>query len=168
MTVAREAFLAGMRGVAHSVAIVTTDGPAGRHGATVTSFCSVSADPPSLLVCLRTGSRIAAAVKANERFCINVLRASAVALAERFAGRSAADDGDRFTGVELRGGHGPPPVLGDAAVAFHCTLAEALTSGSHVIVVGHVMEVQSAETQPLAYLDGRYASVQRHPHPAIS
>jgi flavin reductase (DIM6/NTAB) family NADH-FMN oxidoreductase RutF len=50
MTVARDPFIRAMRGVANSVAIVTTDGVAGRHGATVSAFCSVSADPPSVLV----------------------------------------------------------------------------------------------------------------------
>ena len=58
---ARDAYVHAMRRVASSVAVVTTDGPAGCHGATVSAFSSVSADPPTILVCLRGGSRIAAA-----------------------------------------------------------------------------------------------------------
>ena len=54
----REEFIEALRGVASSVSVVTTDGAAGRHGATVSAFCSVSADPPTLLVCLRGQSRI--------------------------------------------------------------------------------------------------------------
>ena len=54
----RDNFLQAMRRVASSVTVVTTDGPHGRHGATVSAFCSVSADPPSVLICLRADSRI--------------------------------------------------------------------------------------------------------------
>jgi flavin reductase (DIM6/NTAB) family NADH-FMN oxidoreductase RutF len=168
VSVDRRAFLNGMRGVAHSVAIVTTDGTAGRHGATVTSFCSVSADPPTLLVCLHAGSRIAETVKANRTFCVNVLRESAVRLAERFAGRTAGQSSDRFDGVMIHSDAGVAPILADAAVAFHCVLAEALTSGSHVIAVGSVESVHTADEAPLTYVDGAYASVRRHSAPSAN
>lgn len=55
----RDDFIAAMRQIASTVAVVTTAGPGGKHGATVSSFCSVSADPPTMLVCLHGASRIA-------------------------------------------------------------------------------------------------------------
>ena len=58
----RTAFIHAMRGVAASVTVVTTNGKAGRRGATVSAFCSVSADPPTILVCLNKSSGIADAV----------------------------------------------------------------------------------------------------------
>ena len=64
----RQDFINAMRTVASSVSVVTTDGPVGRHGATVSAFCSVSADPPTLLVCLNSGSRIARTVAENGQF----------------------------------------------------------------------------------------------------
>jgi flavin reductase (DIM6/NTAB) family NADH-FMN oxidoreductase RutF len=158
----RSAFLAALRGVAHSVAVVTTDGATGRHGATVTSFCSVSADPPSLLVCLRADSRIARAVTVHGVYCVNVLRDSANALAERFAGRGSSP-ADRFDGVELQPGGAGPPVLAAASCAFSCRLSEAVRAGSHVIAIGLVLEVRACDEPPLAYLDGRYASLTHHP-----
>lgn len=42
----REECIEALRDVASSVSVVATDGAAGRHGATVSAFCSVSADPP--------------------------------------------------------------------------------------------------------------------------
>ena len=48
-----------MRQVAATVTVVTTDGPAGQAGATVSAFSSLSADPPSVLVCLKADTRIA-------------------------------------------------------------------------------------------------------------
>ncbi len=159
MTVPRHEFLQAMRRVANSVAIVTTDGAAGRHGATVSSFCSVSADPPSLLACLRADSRIARAVSGNGEFCVNVLEHSAHELAERFAGRADRQLADRFTQVAIVTGAGRPAVLAAATAAFCCRLVDTLASGSHLVVIGEVVEVRAAGGRPLAYLDGGYASV---------
>ena len=163
VSVVRDAFVGAMRGVANSVTIVTTDRTAGRHGATVSAFCSVSADPPSVLVCLRADSRIAQVVAANGTFCVNVLRDSAAALAERFAGRGPGRDTDRFAGIEVVAGPGSAPVLAASTSAFCCRLRETLASGTHLIAVGDVVEVRGVTGRPLAYLDGRYATLSRHP-----
>ena len=50
----RQRFLNGMGLAACTVNVVTTDGPAGRHGVTVSAMSSVSADmdQPTLLVCI--------------------------------------------------------------------------------------------------------------------
>ena len=73
MTSPRDAFITAMRQVAATVTVVTTDGPAGQSGATVSAFTSLSADPPSVLVCLKADSRIAKAVRDNGVFCVNIL-----------------------------------------------------------------------------------------------
>ena len=70
----RNAFIHAMRGVAASVMVVTTNGKAGRRGATVSAFCSVSADPQTILVCLNKSSEIADAVAENSLFNVNILR----------------------------------------------------------------------------------------------
>ncbi len=166
MTATREAFLGAMRRVAHSVAVVTTDGPAGRHGATVSSFCSVSADPPTVLVCLRRDSRIARTVQRNGAFCVNVLSDSARSLAERFAGLPGADAAERFDGVPLAGAAAGQPVLADAVSALGCRLADAVDSGSHLVLFGLVLEASAGEARPLTYLAGRYGSVTARTPPS--
>ena len=52
MTKLRNEFISCMRNLVSSVTVVTTDGKTGRHGATVSSFASVTADPPILSICL--------------------------------------------------------------------------------------------------------------------
>src|SRR6056297_3656043 len=90
MSTHRQNFIDAMRQVASTVTVVTTDGPAGQAGATVSAFSSLSADPPSVLVCLKDDSRIAKAVRENGVFCVNVLPEDAVKTAQSFAG--AYDD----------------------------------------------------------------------------
>ncbi|MBS0374375.1 MAG: flavin reductase family protein [Proteobacteria bacterium] len=152
-----------MRRVAHSVTVATTDGPAGRHGATVSSFCSVSADPPLVLVCLRAESRIAATVRANGAFCVNVLHETGAPLAERFAGRPDAA-ADRLDGIDAARGAGGAPVLADAVAAFSCRVAEVTCAGTHLVVVGEVLAVAAGEAAPLLYVDGDYAAARGRPH----
>ncbi|MGH8336770.1 MAG: flavin reductase family protein, partial [Gammaproteobacteria bacterium] len=163
MMLDREEFLRGMRRVANSVTVVTTGGPCGRHGATVSAFCSVSADPPSVLVCLHGSSRIAAMVRHNGTFCVNVLNESAKSIADRFAGRTGLPCQDRFSGLRLVTSRHPSPILGLAATAFSCDIAESMQHGTHLIVVGRVVAVANTEANPLTYLNGRYSAISE-PH----
>lgn len=154
----RDAFVRAMRRVASSVAIVTTDGTAGCHGATVSAFSSVSADPPLVLVCLRSGSRIAEAVAANGALCVNVLPQDRPDLANRFAGRDDHRISDRFQGVALTGTPGAAPQI-DGATVFAGVVDQAVTVGSHSIFICRVQSVRQGRAAPLTYLDGAYHNV---------
>ena len=153
--VSRDLFIKGMRQVASSVAVVTTNGTAGRHGATVSAFSSVSADPPQLLVCLRSASRIAGAVSANGVFCLNILSHAHPHVAERFSGNHDQQVSDRFDGIDFRQEGEEWVVLRDAN-AFGCSVADRLVSGTHTIFIGQVQKIQTSSHQPLTYLQGRY------------
>lgn len=154
----RAAFVRSMRRVASSVAVVTTDGSAGCHGATVSAFSSVSADPPMILVCLLSGSRIAEAVAANGNLCINVLPQDRPDLANRFAGRDDHLVQDRFSGVDYYGVRGAAPQI-DGATIFSGLVEQIIPAGSHSIVICHVQSVRDGCAAPLAYLDGSYHCV---------
>lgn len=159
--VPRQDFISAMRCVASSVTVVTTDGEAGRHGATVSAFSSVSADPPTVLICLFAESRIAQAVTANGRFCVNVLRETCADIATRFAGGQDSDIADRFDGIDCFGEPGMAPMI-TAATAFRCTVQQQMRSGSHLIITGHVTEVWTGDAAPLAYREGTYHRVVPH------
>lgn len=156
--VRRDRFISAMRQVAASVTVVTTDGDAGRCGATVSAFSSVSADPPTVLVCLYAESRIAAKVTENRRFCVNVLPEDSAEIADRFAGRHDSWVDDRFDGIDCRDA-GAPHITG--ATGFQCDVQQAVRSGSHLIVIGHVRDVQDGDSAPLTYRDGAYHRVVR-------
>ncbi|WP_300550859.1 flavin reductase family protein [Roseovarius sp.] len=154
----RDRFINAMRRVVASVTVVTTDGPAGRFGATVSAFSSVSADPPSVLICLNAASRIARAVQQNGRFCVNVLPETGPEIADRFAGRDDDWITDRFSGVNTFGLPGTAPLI-DGATGFSCELQQCMTSGSHLILIGNVHGVLDAGARPLAWREGGYHRV---------
>lgn len=151
----RQAFLTGMRQVATSVTVVTTDGPAGRHGATVSAFTSVSADPPTVLVCLRSNSRICSAISRNRVFTVSVLPEHKRELARTFAKQLDDFVVDRFDGVDVDVFPGLAPGIHGAS-NFACTIIHLLEQHSHTIAVGHVAHVAALRQAPLIYHDGEY------------
>ena len=64
--VTKDAFRNAMSVLASAVNVVTTDGPAGRAGFTATAVCSVSDEPPSLLVCLNRSASVYDIFQAND------------------------------------------------------------------------------------------------------
>lgn len=148
-----------MRNVAGTVAIVTTDGPSGRVGATVTAFCSLCVDPPTILTCLRSNSRIAQAVDRNGIFALNVIPDDAGILARTFSGEFDTIRPDRFEGIRLIERPGVAPTL-DGALCFICRVVRREQQDSHSIFIGRVDEVQSKEVAPLIYHNGSYCCVR--------
>lgn len=148
----RDSFLSAMSNVANSVTVVTTDGDGGKHGATVSSFCSVSADPPTLLVCLNRQGKTCEAVAKNGLFCVNVLPESARDLAVVFAGQTGDEIIDKFSNEKWATSGNGAPVL-EEVTAFLCTVTEAVESTSHIIFIGEVTHMQEGQEPPLIYLN---------------
>src|SRR5689334_821645 len=121
-----------------AVNVVTTDGPAGRGGFTASAVCSVTDDPPTLLVCVNRGSNSGAAVKANGVLCVNTLAAGHQELSSVFAGATKCSMEDRF----LSGNWGTlatgAPVLQDAVVAFDCRIVDMVEKGTHTVLFAEI------------------------------
>ena len=158
MSTPREAFIEAMRQVAATVTVVTTDGPAGQAGATVSAFTSLSADPPSVLVCLKADSRIAVAVRDNGVFCVNILPEDADELAKAFAGAFDASRPNRFEGLDFSATEFGPIL--PRATAFTCSLTHRHIHGSHAICIGDVTGISNAGEKPLTYMSGTFHIVR--------
>src|SRR4051812_1143680 len=92
---APSAYIHAMGAAVTGVTVVTTTTPAdGPIGRTVSAMCSVSAEPPLLLVSIRSQSPLATAIAERGAFAVNVLSGEQAALAESFAGRG--DDPHAF------------------------------------------------------------------------
>ena len=150
-------FLEAMSRTATTVSVVTTDGPGGRAGATVSAMSSVSADTPkpTMLVCIHHKSATATAILRNEVFCINVLRDEQSAISDIFAGR----DGqlDKFSGLRCITGSTGAPRLPDSLVVFDCRLAHAERVGTHFVLFAEVEDIAIADVgTPLIYANRTY------------
>jgi flavin reductase len=152
----RGRFIDAMRHAAASVAVVTTDGPAGRWGLTVSAVCSVSADPPMILVCINQRSPVLPAIIANSCFCVNFLSVNQSYVADVFAGRRLPARDDRFSTGTWRNSATGAPELIDAVAALDCRLKSESRVASHAILVGQTVETRVEPGEPLIYLDRSY------------
>jgi len=152
----RNAFVNAMRGAVTGVNVVTTDGPAGRFGLTVSAFSSVSADPPMVLICINRRSPADAAVSENGRFCVNVLSTKQRDIADIFAGYPAEGAPYDFTAARWDKSYTGAPSLVEAIATFDCAVEITIDSGSHTVYVGRVLGVKEGEGSPLLYTDRAY------------
>ena len=160
----RSQFIEGMSHVACTVNVVTTDGPYGRAGLTVSSMCSLSADPPSLLICVNHTSRSCRIMEKNAVFCVNVLKECQSDVAEVFAGRRGENSlSDKFSCARWDVLATGAPVLDEALVAFDCRLAGQIRHGTHVVYLGELVDVRRESSRnPLIYANRAYGIALSH------
>ncbi|MCU0869183.1 MAG: flavin reductase family protein [Burkholderiales bacterium] len=153
----RAAFVAAMGTSASAVHVVTTDGPGGRRGLTVSAVASASADPPLLTACINAASPACDAITANGVFAVNLLRVDQRTTADRFAGRAADGAPYDFDRTQWHADPSGAPLLDDAAAQFVCAVEQVVEVGSHRLFVGRVLRADSArDAAPLVYCARRY------------
>ncbi|MEV8438200.1 flavin reductase family protein [Actinosynnema sp. NPDC051121] len=133
------------------VAVITTTGEDGSpRGMTVSSVCSVTLSPPTLLVCLRNGSPTLDAVLARGAFAVNFLHGNAKPVAELFA--SGAPDRFDLIPWHLPPRAGGPHLVEDAHAVADCQVSRTELVGDHTVVFGQAFQVaQEHGHLPLLY-----------------
>jgi flavin reductase (DIM6/NTAB) family NADH-FMN oxidoreductase RutF len=159
-TVEAGLFREAMARLGAAVHVVTTAGSAGRTGFTATAVCSVSDQPPTLLVCLNRRSRGTPILRENGVFCVNTLGADAESLADMFAGRSGAVNEERFAVGEWMTLATGSPVLRSAVVAFDCRVLEVKSVATHNVFFAAVQGIHVGDPCPaLVYHERAYKRV---------
>lgn len=142
-----------------AVNIITSDGTAGRAGCTASAVCSVTDDPPTLLVCINRASRNNATFRQNGRLCVNVLASDQQDIALRFADRSLPVD-QRFILGDWEAGDGRPPVLRHAATSLECEISAVSEVGTHSVFFCTVTATRTRnESDGLIYFARTFHSV---------
>lgn len=151
-------FRDAMRHLASGVSLVTTKGRDGRRqGMLATAVLSVTADPPTILVCVNQSATMHDDLIDGRNFCVNFLGHRHLELSRRFSSSEAREsrfDGDRWTTLSTGA-----PVLEGALSALDCRLERTVEVGSHSVVFGKVIEIRVAPTlgdKPLLYYDRHY------------
>jgi len=156
-----------MSGVCAPVAVVTTTVNGIPHGSTVSSFASLSLDPPLISVALDRASSLLEQIQISERFGVNVLGHAQDELAMVFARRS----GDRFGAADWRVDAGLPRLI-DSPSWMVCDLHQTVQAGDHLLLFGLVRSGASrADVAPLVYANrtfGTHSRFAERPRPAIA
>ena len=132
---------------ASGVTVVTTASVGELYGMTVSSFASLSLNPPLILICIDKGVPSHDMIKDADCFVVNILEERQEHLSRRFATTA----NDKFKGVAWHSGQLGLPVLDNTLAAIECRLREALDGGDHTIFVGEVVHTEIREGAPLLY-----------------
>jgi len=156
-------FRKAMRHCAGAVALVTVGRDDGRRtGLTVTAVCSLSDDPPSLLVCVNRNASAHPRIREERCFGVSFLGDGQMPLALTFSGQRGFDGEHRFGFGRWVTRVTGAPLLEDAIVSFDCALRQEFETTTHSVFIGDVRDVSfSCEASPLVYLRGAFHGVQR-------
>ncbi len=160
-TPSRERFIEAMSHVATSVSVVTTDGPAGKAGVTVSAMSSVSADGdyPTLLVCIHEASSVVPLIKNNDVFAVNLLRDRQAYISDAFAGRFKETLSDKFACCDWHSLATGAPCIANALINFDCQVSEISKVGTHHVILGEVVDMAINKSGPaLVYANRSYAA----------
>jgi flavin reductase len=156
--VSLEQFKLGMRLLAGAVNIITSAHGGRRYGMTATAVCSVTADPPTVLVCINKLATTHGIVAKSKVFCVNLLRADDWELSTTFSGATSGEG--RFKSRDWTRLATGAPVLIDALVSFDCRVVKKVMHGTHGIFLGQVEQVLIGKPgKPLLYSEGQYAKL---------
>lgn len=145
-------FKTAMRRFASTVNVVTSGSGSVLNGMTATAVCSVSAEPPSILIVVNQASRSHALIEQSGAYTVNVLSASQQHLAAHFASSPAAP----FAGVAHSLGRNKCPIIEGCASFLECVVESRMPSGTHSVFIGRVVASGASDRLPLIHHDGKF------------
>jgi flavin reductase (DIM6/NTAB) family NADH-FMN oxidoreductase RutF len=144
---------------ASGVSIVATRAGDLVYGITVSSFTSLSLEPPLVLVCIASSNRMPAMVRESQRFAVSLLSADQGEASAAFA-RSGREPTPAFIGVPEDRTASGLPIVRDAIAHLECDLHGELAIGDHTIIVGRVTgAVTQPDKAPLVYYRRGYRTL---------
>jgi flavin reductase (DIM6/NTAB) family NADH-FMN oxidoreductase RutF len=158
LSVSPDEFRAAMGRFPSGVTVVTTKAADGTdQGMTVSAFCSLSLDPPLVLICIEKSASSHDALSAAKGFIVNVLSAKQEQIARRFA----IVEIDRFEGVGFTRSPRGYAILDDVLAVIECDRVSVCDGGDHTIILGEVEGTRAENGSPLLYYRGGYAQLER-------
>ena len=147
-----------MRHAPACVAVLTVDAGGERLGLTVSSFVSLSLEPPLVGVSISRQAAMHELLREAGGFAVSLLAGGQEWLAQHFA-RGVPPIG-MWHGIATEEGAGAAPLLAGALGSLECRLVAEHAVGDHTLFVGEVESVRpGASAPPLVYHDGTYRSL---------
>ena len=158
MLVDQHDFRAVLGRFSSGVTVVTTRDKRKRdQGMTVSAFCSVSLEPPLVLICIEHTASLYNSLQSATHFTVNILSEGQESIARRFAERAS----NRFDGLGYSRGQNGMAVLDDILGYVECEVVKRHEAGDHDVIIGAVEVAVSNEGKPLLYYRGGYAQLER-------
>jgi flavin reductase (DIM6/NTAB) family NADH-FMN oxidoreductase RutF len=156
MPVSSADFRAALSRFASGVTVVTTKDATGKtFGITVSAFCSVSLEPPLVLICIEKTTGSHHAFEQSGRFTVNILTEEQGPISEHFATLVE----DKFASVDHAVDEHGVPLLPSSLATLQCSLFKTLNGGDHSIFLGLVEHVIVRDDGPLIYFKSGYRTI---------
>jgi len=136
------------------VTVVTAQHDGVRLGMTVSSFSSLSLDPPLVLACIAKSAKSHDGIVEAAGFAIHVLSRTQEDVSRLFARPGP----EKFNDIATTDGLFDVPLLHLGVARLVCAHHEAVVGGDHTILIGRVLEVDRTDQPPLIYWDRDYRS----------
>lgn len=141
------------------VVVVTTNIDGHYHGVTLTSFTSLSLDPPLVLICVDRSIQTHERLSTAPAFAINILARDQTFFAEQFAGWTPLAD-PAFKRVPHDLGQTGTPLIRGCIGWIECRPWATYDGGDHTIFVGQVEHLALGEADdPLVYYDREFTDL---------
>ena len=124
-------------------------------GLTVSSFVTLSFEPPLVMFAIQHDANSYPAIVSCRHFGVSVLSASQAEVAARFAVKGQ----DKLAGTRIETGQVlAVPLIADSLAQIECSTSQIFISGDHAIVVGLVEAARTCDGQPLLYHGRRFGT----------
>ncbi len=146
-------FRESMSRLAAGVTVVTTELDGRPWGLTVSASCSISMDPPLILISLASKAASTHAIIKNDRFSVSVLAEDQIDVAKAGAKAGAPKFFEEFTESKGNANYSVKSALAN----IHCKVYKVVEAGDHTIFIGLVENVELGESKsPLLYFDRQF------------
>lgn len=124
-------------------------------GLTVSSFVTLSFEPPLVMFAIQHKANCYPAIVASTAFGVSLLTVHQADIARRFASKGP----DKIASTRFEDGHVlHVPLIADSLAQIECRTHEIFVSGDHAIVVGLVEAARPRDGEPLLYFARRFGS----------
>ncbi len=140
---------------ATGVTVVTTKVGEQLWGMTASAFCSLSLDPPLVLVAIEKKATSYEYFSRSDCFAVNILSAAQQDVSKRYAMHGPKD----FVGLNIKTAVTGAPILVGSLGYVDCRRVNILAGGDHDIFIGEILAGEANDGEPLLFFRGTYRSI---------
>lgn len=133
------------------VVLVTVDDGTRKDGLTVSSFTSVTLEPPLILVCINKEWPTHDTIQRAGSFSVSFLAENQEAVCWNFASDDPDNRFDEITVTTSPAGH---PIPDGCLATMDCIVTASQSAGTHTVFIGEVVHIEElSDGHPLIYFN---------------